>query len=80
MNNIDDVTQQSIMENMSMQGRVKGLIPSWLSSLSVLIIVPTTVTSGCMKMNTGGDFGSVVTEGQKAAIVKGKTTKIDILR
>ena len=34
--------------------------------------------TGCVNM--GGDYGSVVTEGQKSSIVKGKTSKIEILR
>ncbi|MBU3933112.1 MAG: hypothetical protein KKH11_00390 [Candidatus Omnitrophica bacterium] len=43
-----------------------------------LVIIGVLFMSGCATV--GGDYGSVVTEGQKAAIVKGKTTKTDILR
>lgn len=44
----------------------------------VMILVVAIWLAGCVSM--GGDFGSVVTEGQKTAIVKGKTTRTDILR
>lgn len=44
----------------------------------IALLAALVGTAGCISM--GGDYGSVVTAGQKAGIVKEKTTKTDILR
>lgn len=76
MNSIDDVMQSEQYGEYEHAGKSKRTHPLTGVVAVSLIIVLTTVTSGCMKMNTGGDFGSVVTQGQKAAIVKVKTIKL----
>lgn len=55
--------------------RVGRILPYAISICAGCIL-----NAGCFNMSTGGDYGSVVTDGQKAGIVVGKTTKTDILR
>lgn len=48
---------------------------------TVVCIVIAMCAAGCaMSTNMGGDYGSVIPEGQKAAIVAGTTTKTQILQ
>jgi hypothetical protein len=44
----------------------------------VLACAGAIVFAGCVNMSN--DYGSVVTQGQKDAIVKGKTTKTEVLQ
>jgi hypothetical protein len=54
------------------KGRIMKRASLLLAGMTVLAM------GGCI--STGGDFGSVVTQGQKEAIVAGKTTRTEILR
>ncbi len=59
--------------------RCKALSLKKRNKLLTAMVCSCVLSGGCAT-TIGGDFGSVVTEGQKAAILKGKTTRTDILR